>query len=122
MNVLNNENVVLVDVDDTIVVWDRSHRAPGKGKIKFTDPYSGDTLYLTPHSVHIRLIRQYKGRGFAIIVASMAGVKWAEHVVKTLQLEQYVDICMSKPTRYIDDKEDIKDIIGTRIFLKNDIE
>lgn len=118
---LNQESIVLVDVDQTLVVWNKGYKKPGKNKIKFIDPYTKDILYLTPHNVHIRLIKQYKGRGFGIIVASMAGVRWCESVVKTLKLEKYVDLIMSKPTRHVDDKDDKKDIIGSRVYLNNDI-
>lgn len=122
MIVLDNESVILFDCDQTLAIWKKDHKKPGKGKIKFTDPYTGDHLYLYPHRVHTRLLKQYKGRGFAIIVHSMAGVKWAEEIVKGLELEQYVDICMSKAIKHIDDKEDVASIIGSRVYLHNDIE
>ncbi len=122
MKVINNENVVLFDCDQTLAIWHKDHKKPGKGKLLFVDPYTGDKLYLYPHSVHIRLLRQYKGRGFAVIVHSMAGVKWAETIVRVLKLEKYVDLCMSKATKHVDDKEDVKDIIGTRVYLHNNLE
>ena len=121
MQILNNENVVLFDCDQTLVIWHKDHTKPGKNKKLFIDPYTGDKLYLYPHNVHVRLMRQYKGRGFAIIVHSMAGVLWAKEIIKTLKLEKYVDLCMSKATKHVDDKEDVKDIIGSRVYLENDI-
>jgi len=122
MKVINTEHVIMVDVDNTLVLWDKKHRKPGKGKQLFIDPYTGDKLYLTPHNVHIRLLRQYKGRGFTIIVWSMAGVRWVESIVNTLGLSDIVDYCMTKPSKHLDDKEDIKDIIGTRVYLHNNLE
>lgn len=118
--VLNNETVVLVDVDETLICWSKTFKKPGKNKKLFIDPYTKDKLYLTPHGPHIRLLKQYKARGFAIVVASMAGVLWSQTIVDGLNLNKYVDIVMSKPIKHMDDKEDIKDIVGTRVYLKND--
>lgn len=119
---LNYETIVLVDIDQTLVIWHKSHKKPGKNKVLFVDPYTKEKLYLTPHHVHIRLMKQYKARGFGIVVHSMAGTKWAKSVINKLKLAKYVDIVMSKATRHMDDKEDAKDIIGTRVYLNNDIE
>lgn len=130
MKTIDSEHVIMVDVDNTLVLWGKDHRIPlaritdknfNDKRILFVDPYTGDNLYLTPHNVHIRLLRQYKGRGFTIIVWSMAGVKWSESVVKTLGIEDIVDYCMTKPAKHLDDKQDIDSIIGSRVYLENDI-
>lgn len=121
MKLIRNENVILIDCDDTLCLWDKTHKSPGKGKMLFVDPYTQDKLYLKPHNVHVRLLKQYKRRGFIIIVHSAAGCLWSEAVVKTLKLEDYVDYCMTKACKHVDDKEDLKDIIGTRVYLKNDV-
>jgi len=130
MKTIDSEHVVMVDVDNTLVLWDKEHKKKpidfnngyytGKKK-EFIDPYTNDRLYLTPHQVHIRLLRQYKGRGFTIIVWSMAGVKWAESVVKTLGIDDIVDYVMTKPSKHLDDKQDIDSIIGSRVYLENDV-
>ena len=119
MILLNFESTVLVDIDETLVCWSKTYRKPGKGKIAFVDPYTKETVYLTPHKPHIRLVKQWKGRGFGIVVHSMAGVQWANTVLRVLELTKYVDVVMSKATRHLDDKEDIAEICGTRVYLKN---
>ncbi len=128
MKIIDSEHVVMVDVDDTLVLWGKDHRIPlaatcdnnfNDHRKLFVDPYTGDNLYLTPHNVHIRLLRQYKGRGFTIVVWSMAGVRWSESVVKTLGIEDIVDYCMSKPSKHLDDKSEVDSIIGSRVYLSN---
>jgi FMN phosphatase YigB (HAD superfamily) len=120
MTTLNNQNVVVFDCDNTLLMWDKQHDKPGPGKIEIKDPYDSNvTLYLTPHQVHIRLLRQYKGRGFTVIVWTKAGALWAEQTVKVLGLEGYVDFAMTKPDKYVDDALKIEDIIGNRIYFED---
>lgn len=120
MKIIHGEHNIMVDVDNTIALWDPKHKKPGKGKLKFVDPYTKNVLYLTPHNVHIRIIRQWKARGFKIFVWSMSGVMWAEEVVRVLGLEDAVDYVMSKPEKHVDDAEKAQDIIGSRVYLKPD--
>jgi len=118
MIVIPNEHIMMVDCDDTLVMWSTTHNKPGKGKIKFNEPYGGGTVYLTPNKKHIKLLKTHKARGYAVVVWSAAGYRWAEEVVKQLKIEDFVDIVMSKSTKYVDDLE-AKDILGTRIYLKD---
>lgn len=116
---IRNDNVVPFDVDQTLVLWGKDHNKKGKGKVEFVDPYTGLKFYLRPHHVHVRLLRQFRGRGFAVIVWSKQGDLWAKEVVKKLGLENLKLIVMSKPEKYVDDKENIADVIGTRVYLKD---
>ena len=117
----NKETVIVCDVDNTLALWSQSHKKPGKNKIKFKDPYTGEFVYLTPHAPHIRLLKQYKARGFQVIVWSAAGKAWADTVVDTLGIRKYVDETMAKPVKFMDDKNNLEDILGTRVYLKNDV-
>lgn len=114
-----NDNVIPFDIDDTLIVWGKDHNKPGKGKIAFKDPYTPITFYLRPHHVHIRLLKQFKGRGFEVIVWSKQGDRWANEVITKLGLKDYVDHIFSKPEKYVDDKENVADVIGTRIYFKD---
>lgn len=117
--VLKNETIIFCDTDQTLVVWHKDHNKPGKGKRLFVDPYTGDKLYLRPHKVHCRLLRQYKARGFGIVVASKAGYLWSKEVVNQLGLNDIVDLIMSKPDRFMDDKNTLEDIVGNRVYLED---
>ncbi len=120
---IDNENIVAYDIDDTIVMWthlfDRQHSDIIEGEaLPFLDPYDNSINYLHPHKKHIALMKKHKGRGKFIIVWSAAGVKWAESVIKTLGLEDYVDLITTKPNTYVDDLPG-NEILGTRIYLKD---
>jgi phosphoserine phosphatase len=101
-------------------MWSRTHHEPGKNKIKIIDPLSLETLYLTPHKVHIRLLKQHKARGYYVIVWSKASYHWAEAVLKALDICEHVDLVMTKPEKHIDDCENVIDILGPRVYLKNE--
>ena len=116
MKVLAESNITSCDVDGTLVLWTKDATVNKTGTIPFQ--YGGETIYLYPHIPHIRFIKHCFLRGDYVEVWSQNGYEWAEQVVKALKLEDYVDIVRSKPTRHIDDKVELGDIVGNRIFLK----
>lgn len=118
MKIIENESTVFCDIDDTLVMWSDLFSQPHEGAIPIIDPYDNSTNYLVPHKKHINLLKKYKGRGQSVIIWSAGGYKWALSVVKALGLEEYVDLVMSKPMKYIDDLQ-ASEILGTRLYLKD---
>lgn len=124
MKVNSNDNVVCYDVDDTLVMWDDKYREPhkdeitGKEAIPFVDPNDNSTNYLIPHQRHIDLLKKHHGRGRHVIVWSGAGVRWAESVIRTLGLEEFVHDVFTKPSTYVDDLQ-ASEVLGSRVYLKN---
>lgn len=117
MQVIQSEFIIHCDIDDTLVMWNNvEYWHPGPEQIEFIDPYDNRSLYLKPHKDHIALLKKYKAQGFTIFVWSAGGYKWAESVVKTLQLENTVDFVMSKNTKFVDDLP-ASQVLGTRIFI-----
>lgn len=117
MITLDNEFVVAFDVDETLVMWEMDISKQAEGRIAFLDPYDGTTNYLTPHKPHIALLKKYKGRGMCVIVWSAGGTQWAKSVVNTLGLADYVDLILTKPSKYVDDLL-AHEVLGNRIYLK----
>lgn len=115
MKVFENEYVVAFDVDDTLVMWDEPN-IPGVGKTSFVDPYDGTFHYLIPHEKHVNLLKKYKARGMMVMVWSAGGAKWAEAVINTLGLADYVDVIMTKPSKYVDDLQ-ANEVLGQRVYL-----
>jgi len=109
MEVIQNELVVVCDVDGTLITPDK------KGGISL--PYGSGIQQYAPIQAHVDLLKEYKKRGFTVIVWSMAGFSHALRVVEALKLQRYVDTVMTKPSKHIDDKEDVGSIIGTRVFI-----
>lgn len=114
MKVVENEWLSMWDVDDTLCLWGKPQDPRA---IEFIDPHDKQIHLLVPHERHIKLLKDFKARGYTIIVWSGGGYEWAETVVKTLGLEDYVDFAMTKPMKYIDDLPAVE-ILGSRIYLE----
>ena len=121
MSVLRNDQILVSDVDQTLAIWHKDHAKPGKGKIKVFDPLSKENVYLKPHKVHIRLLKQHVARGYYVIIWSKASYHWAEAVCKAFDLKEgiHYSLIMSKPEKHIDDCENVVDILGPRVYLKD---
>lgn len=103
MKIVENEQIVCFDVDDTLVKWTDRYTQPHENALDFNDPYDNSTNYLAPHKAHVALLKKFKGRGYYIRVWSAGGVKWAESVVNRLKLNSYVDSVETKPIKIVDD-------------------
>lgn len=120
MKVLAENNITACDVDNTLVIWPKNYHQPKPGTIEFD--YGGQKIHLYPHIPHIIFLKHCFLRGDFVEVWSQNGFAWAEQVVKKLDLQNHVDLVRSKPTRHIDDKVDLSDIVGNRVFMKYDPE
>lgn len=109
------ESTVWVDVDDTLVMWGIKAKK-GQKLVAITEPHSGNQVYLAPHIGHIKVLKDRKARGSFIVVWSSGGYAWAETVVRALGLEAYVDLCMTKPHLYMDDKDAVS-VMGERLYI-----
>lgn len=116
MKIISSDMVIMFDVDDTLVLWDIDFSKP---IINIIDPYDNRTLELHPHYPHIKLLQEKKARGYIIVVWSQGGFAWAEAVVKALNLENYVDLIMSKPTTYVDDLP-VNQWLTDRVYISKD--
>ena len=115
MRVIDKESTIFCDVDDTLVMWGKDGIV-GEDLIEIKEPHYGRVEILAPHKGHIKILKDRKARGSFIVVWSAGGFAWAEAVVKALGLENYVDLVMTKPHAYVDDKV-AADIMGERIYL-----
>lgn len=117
MKVIDTESTIFVDVDDTLVMWNADIIAANyTSTVRITSPHDGSVSNLLPHRGHIKILKDRKARGSFIVVWSAGGFAWANAVVKALNLEAYVDLIMTKPHAYIDDKQ-ASEIMGERIYL-----
>lgn len=111
MQIIENEHICVYDVDETLFMHDTM------SDIGITNPYSMSFISGYRNEKHVELLKQHKARGMFIIVWSKAGSKWVETVIKHLLLEEYVDLILTKPDKYIDDL-DASQILGEHIYLK----
>lgn len=117
MKVISQESTVFIDCDDTLVLWGKIPK--GRKAVKVISPHDGKEEILGIHAGHIKILKDRKARGSYIVVWSAGGFAWANAVVKALGLEQYVDLVMTKPHAYIDDKK-AEEFMGEHIYLPPD--
>jgi hypothetical protein len=117
MRVIENEQLAMIDCDDTLIMWGSKNKK--HPFVTIIDPYDGKKAKVRKHLGHIKVLKDRKVRGAFIVVWSAGGYKWAEAVVKALKLENFVDIIASKPIMYVDDKEAVE-ILGERLYLGAD--
>lgn len=116
MIAIHGQTTTWFDCDDTLVKWSATAEELETKGVSFTCPASVTlhedghlvevaswTTLLVPHLKHIDQLKKHKLRGSVVVVWSAAGSEWAETVVKTLGLEQYVDLCIGKSTWVYDD-------------------
>lgn len=101
MKIINNENISPFDVDETLVCHDP---LTCSNKVYISDRVSGKLMLFGINEPMVRLLREEKDRGSYVIVWSRAGHAWASAVVKALELEDCVDLILTKPRVYFDDK------------------
>lgn len=119
--VLKSDNLIYFDVDETLVFW-RTDNYHEDDLIKVKDPYArgNEFIKMVPHQRNINLLKRVHGQGRTVVVWSAGGVFWAESVVKTLKLESYVDLIISKPYTYVDDRP-MEDWKLNRIYLSKEL-
>lgn len=108
------EQVVVCDVDDTLIMYDLSSYSGVKTEI-IVNPYSQMGIEIVPNKKNINTLIKFKKLGYFVIVWSRTGKLWADAVVKELGLTEFVDQTLCKPLFYIDDK-DAETWIGTRVW------
>ena len=103
----SDKGVVYFDVDDTLVLWGKND--PDRSML-FT--CHGFSESLVPNLEIIRELKKAKREGSTVVVWSQGGADWAEEVVVTLGLKQFVDLVVSKPDTYFDD-------LAASTFMRN---
>ena len=118
MIVAKSEHVICFDVDDTLIFWDeQSHKGPAPGYISIQCPHDCAVTYHRVHERHVGFLKKQATKGLTVVVWSASGTGWAKVVVQALGIEKYVDIVMSKPSKYVDDLVDPGKVLVNHIYL-----
>lgn len=100
------------DVDETLLCHDISEFPKDE---HITIECNGRSFVGVPHRKNINLLIKFYKLGYDVYVWSKTGKSWAKAVVEALELEPYVEACLSKPDFYLDDKGAL-DWVGTRVY------
>jgi hypothetical protein len=111
---------VMIDCDDTLVMWDLPDGMKINDDRLITVRCRGYEERCLPNKYNINLLKKYATRGHAVVVWSGGGADWAEAVVSTLGIGEYVDVIMGKPQYFIDDVADPKKWMGKHGYFDID--
>lgn len=112
MVTFKDSRTVYFDVDDTLLEW-RQCSEYDAGAVKVE--HKGYELYKKEIAAHTDELRNQKMSGNTVIVWSAGGSEWAAAAVYALKLDKYVDVCLTKPDFYYDDK-DVQDWFPEKRF------
>lgn len=117
---LEEDNVAYFDVDDTLIFAEDDISSLTREDLlemaTISMPNGFDTK-VRVHSKQVERLKMHKKWGNGVIVWSKSGYRWAEAVVRALNLEEYVDVVLSKPTYYYDDKK-CEQFMGEHRYIK----
>jgi hydroxymethylpyrimidine pyrophosphatase-like HAD family hydrolase len=104
MKLIENENVVFIDVDETLVHHvPSSEWCPQQQTTPMKLNYYNMSFFVFPIKENIELLRAYKARGYTVFVWTNNGYRWGKEVINALDLNNYVDFVMTKPAKVVDD-------------------
>lgn len=96
--------VVAFDIDDTLVTWGNPHVTKDV-ELRWLQVPGRPSFLVGVHTKHIQNLKDHFRRGHPVVVWSAGGEEWAAAVVESLELTNYVDLVMSKPTWFYDDQK-----------------
>jgi hypothetical protein len=102
MNVIKSEQVICVDIDQTLVLHGKVRK--GQRAVTVTNPHTKEQKIMRVHEPHIKIITERLARGATLIVWSAGGHAWAEAVLKALKISHPNIFVFSKSVAYVDDK------------------
>ena len=102
MMTFKERKTVYFDVDDTLLEW-KTCKKTDKNAIKVVN--NGHTFYKRAIYPNINGLKAHFLAGHLVVVWSAGGSSWAETVIKALKLQKYVNVILTKPDFYYDDKE-----------------
>jgi len=132
MIVISGDQILYVDVDDTLIMWNPTPEQIAERGIEIFCPNSttvnedgevvnvgGWSAWVVSHRKHIEQIKKHKMRNHTVVVWSQGGFDWAEAAVKALKIEYLVDVVITKPRWIIDDIKP-QEFMPEPLWMKDD--
>jgi phosphoserine phosphatase len=102
MVTFKERKTVYFDVDDTLLEW-KSCRKNAKNAVRIEN--NGHVFYKRAIVPNVEGLKAHSLAGHLVVIWSAGGSSWAETVVRALKLQKYVNVILTKPDYYYDDKE-----------------
>ena len=91
------DKVVGFDIDDSLISEDPIH------ELTVLVPFQGTTVAVAVNQELVDTIKSAYQSGKYVIAWSQSGDEWVDAVIKSLNLEHHVHLCMSKMSECYDD-------------------
>lgn len=117
MNIIKSEQLIPVDIDNTLIFWRKAKR--GEKTLRYTCPYTKEQFQVVLHQPNIAIVKERLARGATILFWSASGYQKAAAVVKALGIVGPGVLVASKPVGYLDDIA-CEEWMGKRIYLEPD--
>lgn len=98
MKIITNPHSTFIDIDDTVVYWDKTGN---RKTVVVETSWTKEELEVNENMLNT--INQLYLRGFFIVLWSQSGHEWCEAVAKALNIQDKIDLCMTKPGFFYDD-------------------
>ncbi len=118
MRVLRNDMIAFFDCDDTLVGWGKPEHVDNGNFVEIICDGIKESHWILKENVEA--IKLHKTRGHQIVVWSAGGHKWAEAVVRALDLTDFVDLVCCKPQWLYDDLQPEKFLPRAKLAPKNE--
>lgn len=115
-----NESVEPFDVDGSLIIHQEPSTIPPGETIQVYDNVTELFVTVRKNLPMIRLLQEASHRGAYVIVWSAGGHRWADAVVRALNLRSEVSLVLTKPKVYFDDKP-VSDWLPYRVFIEPDV-
>ena len=98
---VDNERLLYVDCDDTLVLWDLSSYP--EAEFPRIELNCWGPVMLAKHEKNINLVKKFAKLGYGIIVWSQTGAEWAETVARAVGIDDIATLYLTKPRYHLDD-------------------
>lgn len=109
---------VFFDVDDTLIEW---KECDPNDELAVSIKKNGYTFFKREIRAHTTELKLQRKTGNTVVVWSAGGADWAASAIEALGLKEYVDVCLTKPDFYYDDK-DVKDWFPKKRFYHEEVD
>jgi len=111
------KDMVPFDIDQTLILHKKSSEICPLNLVRVKDTIADRIICVEAHRPMIRLLEEEHASGKYIVAWSRGGAKWAAAVITALGLTDKVNLVLTKPLVYFDDKE-ANEWMQNRVYIE----
>lgn len=112
-----DQDMVPFDIDQTLILHKPQNEICPLNLVRVKDTIADRIICVEAHRAMIRLLEEEHAAGKYIMVWSRGGAKWATAVLVALNLTSKVNLVLTKPLVYFDDKP-ASEWLQNRVYIE----